>query len=42
MSDAEFGVLAGAERVEGTLFGIGERTKRRLDYFGDEYVLTRL
>ncbi|SFL73777.1 2-isopropylmalate synthase [Gracilibacillus orientalis] len=26
VSDAEFGVLAGAERVEGTLFGIGERT----------------
>lgn len=26
VSDAEFGVLAGADRVEGTLFGIGERT----------------
>src|SRR5690625_1504715 len=26
VSDAEFGVLAGAERVEGTLFGVGERT----------------
>jgi 2-isopropylmalate synthase len=26
VSDAEYGVLAGAERVEGTLFGIGERT----------------
>ncbi len=26
VSDAEFGVLAGAQRVEGTLFGIGERT----------------
>lgn len=26
VSDAEFGVLAGAERVEGTLFGNGERT----------------
>ena len=26
ISDAEFGVLAGADRVEGTLFGNGERT----------------
>lgn len=26
VSDAEFGVLAGADRVEGTLFGNGERT----------------
>jgi 2-isopropylmalate synthase len=26
VSDAEFSVLAGADRVEGTLFGIGERT----------------
>lgn len=26
VSDAEFGVMAGADRVEGTLFGIGERT----------------
>lgn len=26
VSDAEFGLLAGADRVEGTLFGIGERT----------------
>lgn len=26
ISDAEFGVLAGAQRVEGTLFGNGERT----------------
>ena len=26
VSDAEFGVLAGADRIEGTLFGIGERT----------------
>lgn len=26
VSDAEYGILAGAERVEGTLFGIGERT----------------
>lgn len=26
VSDAEFGILAGADRVEGTLFGIGERT----------------
>jgi len=26
VSDAEFGILAGAERVEGTLFGNGERT----------------
>lgn len=26
VSDAEFGVLAGADRVEGTLFGVGERT----------------
>lgn len=26
VSDAELGVLAGADRVEGTLFGIGERT----------------
>lgn len=26
VSDAEFGVLAGADGVEGTLFGIGERT----------------
>lgn len=25
-SDAEYGILAGAQRVEGTLFGIGERT----------------
>lgn len=24
--DAEFGILAGAQRVEGTLFGNGERT----------------
>ena len=26
ISDAEFGILAGADRVEGTLFGNGERT----------------
>lgn len=26
VSDAEFGILAGADRVEGTLFGNGERT----------------
>lgn len=26
ISDAEFGVLAGADRIEGTLFGNGERT----------------
>lgn len=26
ISDAEFGVLAGAQRIEGTLFGNGERT----------------
>lgn len=26
VSDAEFGILAGAERIEGTLFGNGERT----------------
>lgn len=26
VSDAEYGILAGAQRVEGTLFGIGERT----------------
>lgn len=26
VSDAEFGVLAGADRIEGTLFGNGERT----------------
>lgn len=26
VSDAEFGILAGADRIEGTLFGIGERT----------------
>lgn len=26
ISDAEFGILAGAERIEGTLFGNGERT----------------
>ena len=26
ISDAEMGVLAGADRVEGTLFGNGERT----------------
>lgn len=26
MSDAELGLLAGADRIEGTLFGNGERT----------------
>ena len=26
ISDAEMGILAGADRVEGTLFGNGERT----------------
>ena len=26
MAAAEFGVMAGADRVEGTLFGNGERT----------------
>ena len=32
ISDAEFGVLAGADRVEGTLFGNGERTGNCLLY----------
>ena len=26
VSDAEMGILAGADRIEGTLFGNGERT----------------
>lgn len=29
VADAELGILAGADRVEGTLFGNGERTGRK-------------
>ena len=42
VSDAELGILAGAERIEGTLFGNGERTGNvDIITLGHEYVFTR-
>ena len=41
VSDAELGILAGADRIEGTLFGNGERTGKCGYYHGCyEYVFT--
>lgn len=41
VADAEMGVLAGAERIEGTLFGNGERTAMSIYYAGFKSLLPR-
>ena len=42
VATAELGILAGADRIEGTLFGNGERTGNvDIVTLGYEYVLSR-
>ncbi len=41
VATAELGILAGADRIEGTLFGNGERTGNGYRDYGNEYVFSR-